>query len=115
VLAAGRIFAYMDLCDGAACVTQSVYQWTDDASFEHFVLTRFNVRESADKTDLVLNPVWLQFRFDLFERFCWPSVRAQTTGAFTWLVFFDKDTPEPFRARTERYAGFRLFGRCSWS
>jgi len=71
----------------------------------HLLLTRFNVRWIVEPHDTA----WLEHRFALFDRFCFPSVRAQTSTAFRWLVFFDEDTPEPFRSRIEEYAEWPAF------
>lgn len=46
---------------------------------------------------------WLEHRFEVFERYCLPSVAAQTSGNFTWLCLFDAATPEPYRSRIEGY------------
>lgn len=74
------------------------------ADLQHFLLTRFNVREEPDKTELISDPGWLGHRFGLFEEFCLPSVAAQTVPEFTWLIFFDEATPGPFRQRIEQHA-----------
>ena len=65
----------------------------------HILLTRFNVRVRAKWSRLNNDPAWLANRFDLFERHCLPSVRAQTASDFRWLVYFDPQTPEPFMSR----------------
>lgn len=65
----------------------------------HYVITRFNVRPNASVTGKALDIGWLENRFELFERFCWPSLRKQTSQQFQWLVMFDVATPEPIRAR----------------
>jgi hypothetical protein len=72
--------------------------------FDHFLLTRFNVRTKFAEGAPVCEPAWLEERFGLFERFCLPSVRAQTASGFRWLCFFDAGTPAAFRARIERCA-----------
>jgi hypothetical protein len=71
----------------------------------HLVLTRFNVRWIIGPHDTD----WLAHRFELFDRFCYPSVQGQTTHDFRWLVFFDEDTPEPFRSRIGAYARWPVF------
>ena len=38
-------------------------------------------------------------RFDLFEKYCLPSLIAQTNEKFQWFLFFDKETPDIFRER----------------
>lgn len=67
----------------------------------HAILTRFNVARPKRQDPIRLDPVWLARRFDLFERYCLPSVAAQTTRAFHWNVYFDEATPPAFRDRIE--------------
>lgn len=64
---------------------------------QHFLLTRFNLKING--TNASLNTDWLVDRFNLFEKFCLPSVLNQSNSNFIWILFFDKDTPEPFRAK----------------
>ncbi|GAB3562980.1 hypothetical protein GCM10027578_05880 [Spirosoma luteolum] len=76
--------------------------------YNHFLITRFNVRNKAWLTDKNQNTVktddWLQNRFALFDAYCFPSVQSNATRSpFTWLVFFDVQTPEPFRERIRQY------------
>src|ERR1700761_2223454 len=73
---------------------------------KHVFLTRFNVRwdEASDGASLGTNPEWLAGRFDLFERYCLPSMLAQSTQDFTWIIFFDHQTPEPFATRARALA-----------
>lgn len=76
--------------------------------FEHLLLTRFNVRRdgSMQKTP---DEAWLAHRFDLFERFCLPSLCAQTCQGFRWIVFFDEATPDSYRSKIEIYAKWPNF------
>jgi Putative rhamnosyl transferase len=68
--------------------------------FGHVILTRFNVRYvGPGDRSIGLDADWLQDRFDLFERFCLPSVLSQNQKQFVWLIFFDEATPEPFASR----------------
>jgi GT2 family glycosyltransferase len=71
--------------------------------FRHVLLTRFNTR----LTDGGAGPddAWLADRLRLFETYCVPSVRRQTSRNFTWLVFFDAATPARWRSRFEALAG----------
>lgn len=75
---------------------------------EHLLLTRFNVPHADWRRDRrsaeVRSEAWLEHRFELFERFCVPSVRAQTQREFRWLVFFAADTPKRFLLRAEACA-----------
>ncbi|XHX77229.1 MAG: glycosyltransferase [Stenomitos frigidus ULC029] len=71
--------------------------------FDHFFLTKFNVRSFPDKKPgCELN--WLENRFNLFDQYCFPSVRNQSNQDFKWLVFFDVDTPENFKQKISAYA-----------
>jgi len=65
----------------------------------HVILTRFNVPTMGREADVRAKTGWLDRRFDLFERFCLPSVAGQTRRDFSWLIYFDTRTPAPFRAR----------------
>jgi hypothetical protein len=76
------------------------------ASFAHVILTRFNVRWDEPPTgpSRGTNPQWLERRFELFERYCLPSMLNQSRGDFHWLIFFDHETPEPFASRARALA-----------
>ncbi|NCF35840.1 MAG: hypothetical protein GWP56_05545 [Gammaproteobacteria bacterium] len=77
---------------------------------QHLVLTRFNLRLSSRSerwgVDKSGNPIdhdqWLQHRFDLFERYCLPSMAAQKNPDFQWLLFFDSATAARDRERIEK-------------
>jgi hypothetical protein len=75
-------------------------------SFAHVILTRFNVRwvEDANAPSIGTDPVWLENRFALFERYCLPSILGQSRQNFTWLIFFDGDMPQPYRDRAAALA-----------
>lgn len=70
--------------------------------FIHFFLTKFNVRAFPELRP-GCEPDWLENRFQLFDRFCFPSVRNQSNQNFKWLVFFDVDTPEAFKQKIAKY------------
>lgn len=72
---------------------------------KHFLLTRFNLHlYKRDKYFRTINPDrWLEHRFELFERFCLPSIAAQTTHDFEWLILFDKHTPQVYKERIKRH------------
>ena len=69
--------------------------------YTHAIMTRFNVERPKRHDPIRLDPDWLAGRFELFEKYCLPSVAAQTAGGFTWIVYFDAATPEPLKARIE--------------
>ncbi len=69
---------------------------------QHFILTRFNVASPGREAPIRNSPGWLSRRFDLFEDYCLPSMAAQSRSDFRWLIYFDDQTPEPFRHRISR-------------
>jgi hypothetical protein len=79
--------------------------------FQHFLLTRFNVRVNYHKSKpgIGLNRDWLEHRFELFDRYCFPSVQGQSNLNFKWLVFFDRETPEDFQHKIKEYTKWNNF------
>lgn len=73
--------------------------------YRHFILTRFNIRLwSKDKRgQSTQTDEWLKERFELFERFCFPSINNQTRKDFKWIVLFDADTPTFYKEKIKRY------------
>ena len=47
---------------------------------------------------------WLMHRLDVFERFCAPSLLAQTNMNFTWLLAVSEDCPKWVKRRARRAA-----------
>lgn len=75
--------------------------------FQHYILTRFNLRAenwtTTKNKDKALSEEWLKERFDLFENYCFSSVKNQVNQNFKWLVFFDTTTPDVYRNKVEEY------------
>ena len=69
--------------------------------YTHVIMTRFNVERPKRHDPMRLDPGWLAGRFDLFEKYCLPSVAAQGTRDFHWILYFDAATPQPLRDRIE--------------
>ncbi|MGY6410416.1 MAG: glycosyltransferase [Alkalilacustris sp.] len=69
--------------------------------FTHILMTRFNLATPGRELAIRTQPGWLAGRFELFERYCLPSVAAQRTRDFHWIILFDIDTPQPFKDRIE--------------
>lgn len=46
---------------------------------------------------------WLKHRFELFERYCLPSIMNQTCKLFQWIVLFDSSTPKEFKDMVEEW------------
>jgi hypothetical protein len=74
--------------------------------FRHAIITRFNVRyrEMVHRRyeSKALDAGWLVERFELFERYCLPTVAAQTCQDFVWFIYFDSATPQAFVERAQR-------------
>jgi hypothetical protein len=89
----------------------------------HVILTRFNLATAGREQALRADPTWLARRFELFERFCLPSVAAQSDGDFDWIVLFDDRTEDWARARiaeAQRVFPFHavftpMFGAGKWA
>lgn len=60
-------------------------------SIKHFIATRFNLKieewNTAKDGSVVLTEKWLEERFNLFEKYCFPSVANQSIKNFYWLIF----------------------------
>lgn len=71
--------------------------------FDHFLITRFNVKlsiwEVTHSGKEVRTNEWMEHRFNLFEKFTLPSVLNQTNNNFRWLIYFDKNTSEKYRKK----------------
>lgn len=69
----------------------------------HFLITLFNLQLwPTDKANApTCTDQWLRRRCDLFERWCLPSVKAQSGSNFKWLVMFDAGSPAWLRQRIE--------------
>lgn len=71
----------------------------------HFILTRFNLPLWKDDKHFVSSRTdeWLNLRFELFEKYCLPSVANQTTSNFVWFVLFDEFTPKEYITKLRQY------------
>ena len=72
---------------------------------QHFILTRFNLLlwQKNKEGSKVRTIKWLEHRFSLYEKYCFPSIKGQTCQDFEWIVLFDSKTPEPFMAKIADY------------
>ena len=70
---------------------------------KHFLATRFNLKVENWKTakdgSPVLTEKWLEDRFELFEKYCFPSVVNQNNKNFFWFIYFDIDTPSFYKQK----------------
>jgi hypothetical protein len=70
-----------------------------NALFEHYLLTCFNVDRGFDPENIRNSSEYLDSRFSIFESITVPSVAAQSLSSFSWLVFFDINTPIQYKKR----------------
>ena len=70
-----------------------------------FLLTRFNLNLfPKDKEGLsTRTKEWLDDRFRLFEKYCFPSVLNQSYKGFIWIVLFDDKTPAKYKGKIISY------------
>lgn len=79
------------------------------AAVDHFLITRFNLPTAGVERRVRERGGWLTTRVDLFERYCLPSVRAQSSQNFRWLVYLDPDSPAWLLARLAPHIQDRVF------
>jgi hypothetical protein len=69
----------------------------------HILLTRFNLPSLGLESLIRADEGWLRDRFELFERYCLPSVTAQTSRNFSWIIYFDPASPKWLRDQIAPY------------
>lgn len=69
------------------------------SELDHIVLTRFNLPSSGFEQSVRTRDGWLESRVVLFERFCLRSVEAQVQRDFSWIVYFDPESPDWLKER----------------
>lgn len=75
-----------------------------DQAYRHLILTRFNVMTEFAPAAQRLEDEWINARFDVFRRYCVPSVASQTTEV-TWVVFLDAESPEWLKREMATHPG----------
>ncbi|MCI8333521.1 MAG: hypothetical protein HFH25_02930 [Lachnospiraceae bacterium] len=79
----------------------------------HLLLTRFNLaihfgceKKPGSKCPEApwLNEEYLAGKFEIFEKWTYPSIQNQTDHIFKWIVLLRKDTPNKFKQKIENYA-----------
>ena len=72
------------------------------SQFKHILITRFNLSKKWDSDkfgNTILDENWLKDRYELFENYCLPSIKAQTNKNFEWWVYFDKETDDFYKEK----------------
>lgn len=68
-------------------------------NIDHVLLTRFNLPSSGPESLIRAKEGWLRTRIELFEKFCLPSVLAQTNQNFNWIIYLDPESPDWLKER----------------
>lgn len=76
-------------------------------TFEHYIITRFNLpvfrpKLGGEEMPSACDEKYLVYRFELFEKYCVPSIKNQTCQNFKWLILMDSRTPDVFKDRLQR-------------
>jgi len=75
---------------------------------KHYIITRFsiNLKEGFQKKNIKLfDKNRLELRFLIFETFCLPSVKGQTSQNFDWIILIDKELPSKYVKRLQNLVG----------
>lgn len=74
-------------------------------AIQHYILTRFNlVLWPHDKVGRNNGTIeWLEHRCSVFEKYCLPSVSAQTSKDFEWILLVNSETSKEYREKIESY------------
>jgi len=75
----------------------------------HVLITEFSYRghKGVSRSVDPLDPERLEFRFNVFELACAPSILAQTSQEFDWVIIIDKDLSATHRERLLQCVGHR--------
>ena len=80
--------------------------------FKHYLFTRWNLLDKD--TTIYNNPsikdpeAWIKHRIKLFDKYTLPSVMTQTCRDFTWLLAFDRKTPEWILSKYASFPGVEV-------
>jgi N-acetylglucosaminyl-diphospho-decaprenol L-rhamnosyltransferase len=80
-----------------------------DDTVGHALLTRFNLPSAGLESVIRAQDRWLRDRVSLFERYCIPSVLAQRNRNFTWLIYFDIESPRWLKQTVADHASAGLY------
>jgi len=81
--------------------------------FKHFLITHFNLLNfplGIDGNEEWLN--WTRKRIQVFKTYCLPSLTNQTIKDFTWLIYFDINTPAEFNYLIDELKEYNFIKPC---
>lgn len=82
---------------------------TRSPDLDHVLLTRFNLPTQGRESLVRAQDGWLRNRVELFEKFCLPSVRAQSVNKVHWIIYFDPESPLWLKKRISNLAAEGIF------
>ena len=82
---------------------------TRSPDLDHVLLTRFNLPSQGRESLIRAQDGWLRNRVELFEKFCLPSVGAQTVSNINWIIYFDPESPSWLMERIPEMAAGGTF------
>lgn len=71
------------------------------SSLSHVILTRFNLPTPGVESLVRAREGWLRERQQLFERYCLPSLLAQSKMNYHWIIYYDDESPDWLKERTK--------------
>jgi hypothetical protein len=83
-------------------------------NYSHFIITQFNLRNFplSNNNDFDNWLRWTRNRILLFKEYCLPSIINQSCKEFTWLIYFDNDTPQEFNGFLNELKSFSFISIC---
>lgn len=76
---------------------------------DHVFLTRFNLPTRGIESLVRAKEGWLRDRQILFEKYCLPSVEQQTKRDFSWIIYFDTQSPVWLQQRISELSSTGIF------
>ena len=76
---------------------------------DHVILTRFNLPTAGVESLIRAKEGWLRDRQILFEKYCLPSVKLQTNQNFSWIIYFDTQSPDWLKKRVSELSASGIF------
>jgi hypothetical protein len=82
--------------------------------YSHYIITQFNLRDfpKSINNDFENWVKWTRDRIMLFKDYCLPSVINQSCKAFSWLLYFDSETPEEFKEFLNSLSSYSFISVC---
>ena len=94
-----RHLKQFDIIKEIECFIASNIKPFGEKNFRTFLITRFNYGNNPKGID----EEYLKRRIEIFDKYTFPSINAQTDKNFTWIILLNSKTPEKFKNAIEEY------------